>query len=130
MLDKQLQLRTKVMREKDEIREIRKYKFCLIRVRFPDGLYLQGTFSVYEKFSEVLDFVRENLEHEGLPFVLTSPTGHRFEENDKDSTLADLRLVPATILIFQWDPSVEEDLKLAGNVAYLKPEVMMLVQSL
>lgn len=40
-MEKQLQLRTKAMREKDELREIRKYKFALIRVRFPDGLYLQ-----------------------------------------------------------------------------------------
>lgn len=78
----------------------------------------------------MVDFVRENLEHEGLPFVLTSPTGHRFEEGDKESTLADLRLVPATILMFQWDPLVEQDLKLVNNVAYLKPEVMILVQSM
>lgn len=130
MVEKQLQLRTKAMREKDEIREIRKYKFCLIRIRFPDGLYLQGTFSVYEKFSEVLDFVTDNLEHEGLPFVLSAPTGHKMEDADKESTLLDLRLVPATILLFHWDASVEEDLKAAGNVAYLKPEVMLLVQSL
>lgn len=41
IMEKQLQLRTKAMREKDEIREIRKYKFCLIRIRFADGLYLQ-----------------------------------------------------------------------------------------
>ncbi|CAG9839959.1 unnamed protein product [Diabrotica balteata] len=130
-LEKQLQLRTKAMREKDEIREIKKYKFCLIRIRFPDGLFLQGTFSVYEKFSEVLEFVKENLEHEGLPFVLSLSTGHRLEESDKDSALLDLRLVPATILLFQWDPSIENDLKAAGgNTAYLKPEVMLLVQSL
>lgn len=36
-----MQLRTKAMREKEELREIRKYKFALIRIRFPDGLYLQ-----------------------------------------------------------------------------------------
>ncbi|XP_028133703.1 UBX domain-containing protein 6 [Diabrotica virgifera virgifera] len=130
-LEKQLQLRTKAMREKDEIREIKKYKFCLIRIRFPDGLFLQGTFSVYEKFSEVVEFVKENLEHEGLPFVLSLSTGHRLEESDKDNTLMDLRLVPATILLFQWDASIENDLKAAGgNTAYLKPEIMLLVQSL
>lgn len=129
-VEKQMQLRTKAMREKDEIREIRKYKFCLIRIRFPDGLYLQGTFSVYEKYSEVLEFVKENLEHEGLPFLLSLPTGHKLEEGDKESTLADLRLVPATILLFHWDPSVEDDLKAIGNMAYLKPEVMLLVQSM
>lgn len=85
---------------------------------------------MYEKFSEVFDFVKENLEHEGLPFILNSPTGHKFEESDKESSLMDLRLVPATILIFQWDPSVDEDLKVAGNITYLKPEVMLLVQSI
>ncbi|CAG9858135.1 unnamed protein product [Phyllotreta striolata] len=128
--EKQLQLRTKAMREKDEIREIRKYKFCLIRIRFPDGLYLQGTFSVYEKYSEVMEFVGENLEHEGLPFYLADPTGRRLEEIDKEASLMDLRLVPATILLFHWDEAIEEDLKAAGNVAYLKPEVMLMVESL
>nr|CAH7759585.1 unnamed protein product [Callosobruchus chinensis] len=129
-IEKQMQLRTKAMREKDEIREIRKYKFCLIRIRFPDGLYLQGTFSVYEKLSDVYDFVLENIENEGLPFILTSPTGHKFEDSERDSSLADLRLVPATILNFQWEPSIVEDIKAAtgGNLPYLKPEVMVLMQ--
>jgi UBX domain-containing protein 6 len=34
-------LRTKAMREKEESRERKKYRFALIRVRFPDGLVLQ-----------------------------------------------------------------------------------------
>lgn len=129
-LEKQMQLRTKAMREKDELREVRKYKFALIRVRFPDGIYLQGTFSVYEKVSDVIDFVQENLEHSGLPFVLTTPTGHKLEEDDRDSTLMDLRLVPATILLFQWDPMVAEDIARASHNTFLKPDVMMLMQSL
>lgn len=94
------------------------------------NFFFQGTFSVYEKFSEVCEFVKENIEHEGIPFVLSMPTGQKFEEGEKDSTLADLRLVPATILLFHWDPSIEEDLKAAGSMTYLKPEVMMLVQSM
>lgn len=131
MTEKQLQLRTKAMREKDELREIRKYKFALIRVRFPDGLYLQGTFSVYEKFSEVVAFVQSNLEHD-LPFILLSPTGQKMEDSDSESTLFELRLVPATILIFQWDPSIQKEIELQGkgSLNYLKPEVMMLVQSI
>ncbi|CAH0551654.1 unnamed protein product [Brassicogethes aeneus] len=128
-LDKQLQLRTKAMREKEELREIRKYKFALIRIRFPDGLYLQGTFSVYEKFAEVLEFVQENLDV-NLPFVLCTATGQKFGEDDADTNLATLRLVPATILLFSWDKSIEEDLKQSGHSGFLKPEVMMLMQSL
>lgn len=30
------------MREKDEQREMRKYNYTLLRVRFPDGYILQG----------------------------------------------------------------------------------------
>lgn len=127
MLEKQMQLRTKAMREKDELREMKKYKYALIRVRFPDGLYLQGTFSVYEKFGAVLEFIQENLEHQ-LPFVVTSPTGHKFEEGDQESTLFALKLVPATILIFEWDPSIGEDIHNINS--YLKPEIMMLVRPL
>jgi UBX domain-containing protein 6 len=34
-------LKTKAMREKEELRTINKYKFSLIRIRFPNGVYLQ-----------------------------------------------------------------------------------------
>lgn len=91
---------------------------------------MQGTFSVYEKFAEIVDFVREHLEHEGLPFVLVTPTGQKFDEKDFEATLADLRLVPAAILIFEWDPVFEEEIKASGCNSYLKPEVMMLMQEL
>lgn len=42
----------------------------------------------------------------------------------------DLRLVPATILSFQWDPMVAEDVAAGTQNTFLKPEVMMLMQSL
>lgn len=83
---------------------------------------------MYEKFSEVLNFVQENLEHAGLPFVLSLPTGHKLEESDRDSTLAQLKLVPATILTFQWDASIGDELTTASS--YLKPEIMMLMQTI
>merc|ERR1712038_1463977 len=67
-------LRTKAMREREEMKERRKYRFCLIRVRFPDGLVLQGTFSVYEQFKMVEEFVTDCLNHP-LPFVLHD-SGH------------------------------------------------------
>ena len=34
-------LQTKAMRERAEQRELRKYRFCLVRVRFPDAITLQ-----------------------------------------------------------------------------------------
>ena len=40
-LEREGMLRTKAMREREEQKEKRRYKFTLVRVRFPDGLVLQ-----------------------------------------------------------------------------------------
>ncbi|CAH2239673.1 jg12449 [Pararge aegeria aegeria] len=132
VIEKSQMLRTKAMREKDEIREMRKYKFAIIRIRFPDGILLQGTFSIYERYQDIHEFVQENLEHSGLPFVLNTPTGHKLiEEEDANKTLIDLRLVPATVLTFAWHNSIIEDINKSPNRdVYLKPEVMVLVQEI
>lgn len=55
-----------------------------------------------------------------MEFTLTTPTGQHLTEHN-DSTLLDLRLVPATILNFSSN---------SHRDMYLKPEVVMLVQSL
>ncbi|XP_013190978.1 UBX domain-containing protein 6 [Amyelois transitella] len=129
-LEKSQMLRTKAMREKDELREMKKYKFAIIRVRFPDGILLQGTFSVYERYNEIHEFVQENLEHNGLPFVLNTPLGQKLSlEDDGNKTLIDLRLVPATVLTFAWHASVIDEIQRSpSSNVYLKPEVMVLVQ--
>merc|ERR1719297_700085 len=79
-IERESMLRTKAMREKEEARAKRKYKYCLIRVRFPDGWILQGTFSVYEPVSAVSEFVSSCLETP-LPHILAdSVTGARLGE--------------------------------------------------
>ena len=35
-----------------------------VRIKFPDGYLLQGTFGALEKISDVYQFVRENLKHQ------------------------------------------------------------------
>ncbi|KPJ14648.1 UBX domain-containing protein 6 [Papilio machaon] len=131
-IEKSQMLRTRAMREKDELREMRRYKFALIRVRFPDGILLQGTFSVYERYIEIHEFVQEHLEHGDLPFILNTPTGHKLiHDEDGTKTLIDLRLVPATVLTFSWDPSILEQINNSPNKdVYLKPEVMILVKEI
>jgi hypothetical protein len=84
---------------------------------------------VYEKLDAVNRFLRETLLNEDWPFILTTPTGHRLSDEDADKNLADLRLVPATILTFCLDPSIEEELGRGQQTMYLKPEIMILVQS-
>ena len=42
-MERESRLRTKAMRERDEVKMMaRYYRFTLIRVRFPEGLILQG----------------------------------------------------------------------------------------
>lgn len=40
-VEKSQMLMTKAMREKEQQRELRRYRYALIRVRFPDGILLQ-----------------------------------------------------------------------------------------
>lgn len=116
-------LRTKAMREKEEQREMRKYRFALIRIRFPDGILLQGTFGVYEHLSDVFEFVQEHIVS-NEEFILSTATGQRMTIADGQKTLLELHLVPATILMFNWLADVPEQQE------YLKPEVMLQLQAL
>jgi hypothetical protein len=92
--------------------------------------FFQGTFSVYEKLEAVNKFLRENLLNGDLPFTLTTPIGQQLSDKDADKTLADLRLVPAAILTFSWDLSIAEEGVKEMQSMYLKPEILMLLQSL
>lgn len=86
------------MREREELRYIQRYKFALIRVRFPDGVYLQGTFSVYEKLDQIYAFVQSCLKNEALDYKLMSPIGTKWDDDDMNKTLFDLRYVTIFLL--------------------------------
>lgn len=58
-IERSQMLRTKAMREKDELREMRKYKFAIIRVRFPDGILLQVTL-LFAKVIELDTYRKDN----------------------------------------------------------------------
>lgn len=127
LVEREGMLRTKAMREKEEQKARRKYKYCLIRVRFPDGWVLQGTFSVQEPLSSVSEFVSEHLDTP-LPHQLAdSVTGTRYQEDGLNSALVDLGLVPAALLNFCWDTEMEADLAAAGGtVGYLREDLTKL----
>lgn len=64
-----------------------------------------------------------------MPFILSNATGQKLnDEEEMEKTLVDLRLVPASILTFQWDPAVQNEL--SASPRYLKHEILMLVQAL
>lgn len=116
-------LKTKAMREKEELRVINRYKFSLIRIRFPNGVYLQGTFNVYEKLGQVFEFVQSCLMHEASEFTLIPSTGQRFTEEELDKSLYDLRLVPTILFNFNYQDESKH------QTEFLKEELMLLIQS-
>ncbi|XP_067130434.1 UBX domain-containing protein 6 [Centruroides vittatus] len=114
------QLRTKEMRERDEKRHYRYYKYTLIRIRFPDGILLQGTFYSHETLKDIKEFLNEHLLNTNVTYTLLAPGGTKL--TNEDDTLRDLQLSPAAVLNLHTDEQESEDEKLL-----LKPETKALV---
>lgn len=131
-VEKMGMLRTKEMRERDRVRELRRYRYVLIRVRFPDGILLQGTFRANEKLSALKDFVLEALEHDWIPFALSNQLGSKLDADNL--TFAELDLAPASIVQFAYDPDVIKEIASQQHgfyiSSYLKPEFMARISSL
>ena len=125
-------LRTKEMKERDRLRELRRYRFAIIRVRFPDGIILQGTFRATEPLVRVLEFVRESLDTDWIPFSLTSQTRQLLDQDNM--TITELDLAPASIINFTYDPEVlREVASQSGSFKirnYLNPELLSQIESL
>lgn len=118
-VEKNLMLRTKAMRERDEQAQQRKYRFTLIRIKFPDGPVLQGTFKVNETMQDVRLFVADALQDPTFEFNLVSSTllpG----QSEQNGTLVQLQLCPSAILHFS--PAIPSD------SGFLKDELMVLIQ--
>uniref|UniRef100_A0A914CGZ4 UBX domain-containing protein n=1 Tax=Acrobeloides nanus TaxID=290746 RepID=A0A914CGZ4_9BILA len=117
------ELRTREMREKDAQAWKYTYKYTLIRIRFPNNYILEGTFGVHENFAALREFVSEHLGIEFGVFHLTDPVhGGVILDNDQKS-LGDYRLVPAAMLMFNWDEeTVAQFASLNMQVTYLSPE--------
>ncbi|XP_025052296.1 UBX domain-containing protein 6 isoform X1 [Alligator sinensis] len=131
-VEKASMLRTKAMREKEEQREMRKYNYTLLRVRFPDGYILQGTFYAREQVSTLYKFVREALQDDWLPFELLAPGGLKL--TDENLAFNECGLVPSALLTLSWDAAVMADIKAAEKEeeakSHLKPELLSAVQTL
>nr|XP_048686765.1 UBX domain-containing protein 6 isoform X2 [Caretta caretta] len=130
-VEKASMLRTKAMREREEQREMRKYNYTLLRVRFPDGYILQGTFYAREPVSVLYRFVREALRDDWMPFELLAPGGVKLTE--ENLAFNECGLVPSALLTFAWDAAVMADVKASGEEqkgSPLKPELLSAVQIL
>lgn len=118
-------LKTKAMREREEARALHMYRYAFVRVRFPDGIYVQGTFSVHEPLAAIYEFVQACLKHEDARFSLSGPTGTRFQRvEEQEKSLIELKLVPAVNMAFHYEQALTEEMQ--GN--YVKEELMMLIK--
>jgi len=115
-VDQLMTLRTKEMRDRDDLKRVYRYRYVLLRIRFPDGYTLQRTFRSAERRCNVEEFIRQHIAHSELPFLLIDPLGK--EINDEEKSLAELDLAPAAVVNFKWDPDVEGH----GINDYLKEE--------
>ncbi|XP_037949700.1 UBX domain-containing protein 6 [Teleopsis dalmanni] len=120
-------LKTKAMREREEQRNLRMYRYSLVRVKFPNGIYIQGTFNVYDRVSDIYEFVQSCLIDEATEFNLVISSGGKFTEADLDKTLYDMRLIPNVSLLFTL---TNETVINSADVNFLKEELLMLVQSI
>ncbi|XP_038019552.1 UBX domain-containing protein 6 [Motacilla alba alba] len=129
-VEKAAMLRTRAMREKDEQREMRKYNYTLLRVRFPDGYILQGTFYARESVSVLYNFVREALRDDWLPFELLGPGGLKL--TDENLAFNECGLVPSALLSLAWDAAVMADVEAAAEEqrSPLRPELLARAQPL
>ncbi|CAD5118272.1 DgyrCDS6989 [Dimorphilus gyrociliatus] len=122
-------LRTKEMRERDRIRELRRYRYICIRIRLPDGIILQGTFRAIEKMSDIVDFLKLNMACSWLPFQLLVPPKNSSLDLEGNSTLAELGLAPAALLTMKVETDLLKDLQ-ASNQPLVRPDVMALITEL
>jgi hypothetical protein len=69
-------LMTREMREAADREKALKRTFtqCDVRIRFPDGMQLQGTFSATETIADIYAFVQEHIAV-SVPFQLRMPPG-------------------------------------------------------
>ena len=123
-------LRTREMRERDRVKELRRYRYALVRVRLPDDLLWQATFRAHAPFAVVVETLRESLAFPWLPFHLMTQTGQRLD--GEAGSVAELGLAPAALLSLGYDAEMIADFRAQHGpiTSYLQPELMQRVQSL
>ncbi len=123
-IEKSGMLRTKAMRERDEQLELRRYNYCLIRVRFPNEYVLQGLFKSSETYEALYHFIQEQLQYDSVPFELH---GHSLKKNiELSATLAEVGLAPAALINFKWnEASVTQAAQMNMNLKdYIKSSLI------
>ena len=92
----------KRLQEYNKLRSQKVYSTTILRIKFPDGLVLQGRFGAREKISAVYEFVSENLKDSGRDYCLYKAPPKKIL-TDKSQSLGKADLVPSGMVFFQWE---------------------------
>ncbi|CAM8945536.1 unnamed protein product [Rhodiola kirilowii] len=98
----------KSYKEKQAKAARRRYKRTIIRIQFPDGVVLQGTFAPWEPTTALYEFVSSALKDQTLEFELLHPVAikrrvlpHFSAQGEKCRSLEDEDLVPSALIKFK-----------------------------
>ena len=109
--------KTKETRDVEAARLKRRYRKAMIRVRLPDGVILQATFSSAASVANVLSWVEGSLREPGCAFELLMARGAPLRE--MAATLEAAELAPAALLNFR-SPTNE-----MSSPPFLRAELMV-----
>ncbi|CAI2366893.1 unnamed protein product [Moneuplotes crassus] len=114
----------KRLQEYQKLTKVKVYSTTIVRVKFPDGLVLQGRFGAREKISDVYDFVAENLLDQGRGFYLFKAPPKKIL-TEKSISLKKADLVPSGMVFFQWEDEelAESSKTISLDVARLQDKV-------
>ncbi|CAG8474650.1 325_t:CDS:2 [Paraglomus occultum] len=101
-------LKTKAVREQEEVARERKYPKTLIRIRFPDRTQLEGSFLSKEPVEELYKFVREAVRTPAREFYLFIAPPKKVLD-DMRISLYKAELSPASIVHFNWSDKQSDD---------------------
>ncbi|CAH8438909.1 unnamed protein product [Schistosoma turkestanicum] len=120
-------LMTKAMRERLKAKSMKSFRYCVIRVRLPDNILLQGTFYAMDKLSTVREWISECLAKPYL-FRLYAPPGTQISTLtntpatapvhliDDNVCLSEIGLAPASLINLIFDEPIQQGTPGTGSV--------------
>ena len=93
--------RDKTQMQLEQARSQHSFTRSRVRVKFPDGFILEGSFGGRETIGAIYEFVQQNISESGRSFYLFETPPKRILK-DQTKTLYVSKLIPSCLLYFGW----------------------------
>ncbi|GMN42669.1 hypothetical protein TIFTF001_011881 [Ficus carica] len=118
-------LKTRKVREAEELARRSRITKAVIRIRFPDNHTLEATFHPSEKVQSLVDLLMKVISKPELPFyIYTTPPKKQIKDLSQDFYTAGF--VPGAIIYFSYDIPKGNDDAAAKSGPFLQDEIMSL----